>query len=386
MTLTEPPTHLAGRPTVPWSWYSDPAILALETDRIFRGTWQYAGHLGELQGPGSYFASATGPVPVLVTLDGDGTLREASSTSAATEGRSAWPLTPRSGAPFNARITPGHTASTVACGPLRAGAMIPRLTPVAWGCCRCPSTPGGPSYSTIRILRPSLCPSALGDLPQVVAEHGLDVDSLRFNQRAHYEIRANWKIAIENYLECYHCPVSHPGFVEVVDDRRLELQAAGLRASQFAPAHPRSGCSRVAVRSTPGADFETFQFHLWFPNMKFNVYPGEPNLSIGPLWPTDPVTSAGYLDYFFADTTGQEWIDDLFELDNQVGAEDIALVEAAQRGSSVGIIERGWVLGGAQTLIGHFRLRSRPAGPGQGLVLPQHQYGHIRPAPHHRPR
>ena len=29
--------------TLPASWYSDPAVLALEQERIFRRTWQYAG-------------------------------------------------------------------------------------------------------------------------------------------------------------------------------------------------------------------------------------------------------------------------------------------------------------------------------------------------------
>ncbi len=43
---------------------------------------------------------------------------------------------------------------------------------------------------------------ALGDLPETVAEHGLEVDSLRFNRRVRYELQANWKIALENYLEC----------------------------------------------------------------------------------------------------------------------------------------------------------------------------------------
>jgi phenylpropionate dioxygenase-like ring-hydroxylating dioxygenase large terminal subunit len=64
-----------GRPTVPWSWYSDPAILAMEMERIFRRSWQYVGHLGELQGPGSYFASETGPVPIVITFDADSELR-----------------------------------------------------------------------------------------------------------------------------------------------------------------------------------------------------------------------------------------------------------------------------------------------------------------------
>ncbi len=75
MTVGAAPTQAAGRPTIPWSWYSDPAILAAEMERIFRCSWQYAGHLGELQGPGSYFASDTGPVPIVITIDGDGALR-----------------------------------------------------------------------------------------------------------------------------------------------------------------------------------------------------------------------------------------------------------------------------------------------------------------------
>ncbi|MBV9165852.1 MAG: hypothetical protein JO342_06835, partial [Solirubrobacterales bacterium] len=35
--------------------------------------------------------------------------------------------------------------------------------------------------------------------------------------------------------------------------------------------------------------------------------------------------------------------------------EDTALVEAAQRGTSSGMVDRGWVLGGAEMLIGHFQ-------------------------------
>jgi len=73
--MTVSSTQVGGRPTIPWSWYSDPSILALEIERIFRCSWQYAGHLGELQGPSSYFASETGPVPIVITLDADGKLR-----------------------------------------------------------------------------------------------------------------------------------------------------------------------------------------------------------------------------------------------------------------------------------------------------------------------
>ena len=75
------------------------------------------------------------------------------------------------------------------------------------------------------------------------------------------------------------------------------------------------------------------QFHLWFPNMKFNVLPGHAE-------PVDRAAVAhesgdlrGYLDYWFADTADQKWIDDCFELDTRSAPRTPALVEAAQRGS-----------------------------------------------------
>jgi hypothetical protein len=73
------------------------------------------------------------------------------------------------------------------------------------------------------------------------------------------------------------------------------------------------------------------------------------------------VTCAAYLDYWFADSVDQGWIDDVLVLDTQVGAEDTALVEAAQRGTASGMVDRGWVLGGTEMLIGHFQdyLRDR---------------------------
>ena len=30
-----------------------------------------------------------------------------------------------------------------------------------------------------------------------------------------YDLQANWKIALENYHECYHCPLIHPELCEV---------------------------------------------------------------------------------------------------------------------------------------------------------------------------
>ena len=56
--------------------------------------------------------------------------------------------------------------------------------------------------------------------------------------------------------------------------------------------------------------------------------------------------------------------------DTRVGNEDPALVQAAQRGTSSGIIDRGWVLGGTETLIGHFQdyVRDRLGSTGRSAA------------------
>ena len=42
-----------------------------------------------------------------------------------------------------------------------------------------------------------------------------------------YEIACNWKVYVENGLECYHCGPAHPGFCETVDLDAYEIASSG---------------------------------------------------------------------------------------------------------------------------------------------------------------
>jgi phenylpropionate dioxygenase-like ring-hydroxylating dioxygenase large terminal subunit len=183
----------------------------------------------------------------------------------------------------------------------------------------------------------------LGALPELVRDGGIDVDSFAFHSRAPYSLEANWKVAVENFLECYHCAVAHPGFSEVVDvspdSYRLEPHAT------FASHH-------VQLRDGDGM---TGQFHLVWPNIKVNVMPGAANLSIGPLLPVDPGRTDGFLDYFFPPDADPAWIAEYLELDDQVGAEDRELVESVQRGIRSGAFERGQLMLPSEELIAEFQ-------------------------------
>ena len=86
-------------------------------------------------------------------------------------------------------------------------------------------------------------------------------------------------MAVENYLECYHCPVAHKAFSALVDvdPDAYRLEAADGLLSQY------------GERRRPGDGSDAAcQFHLVWPALKVIVYPGAANLSLGPVWPDGP--------------------------------------------------------------------------------------------------
>ena len=179
-------------------------------------------------------------------------------------------------------------------------------------------------------------------MPAQVAELGLDVDALRFHHRSEWTVAANWKVVAENFLECYHCAVAHPSFTALVDVSpdayRLEVGRCTRRRS----------ARRATARSRS-------QFHFVWPNTGINVFPGEPNLSIGPIVPAAPERTDRFLDYFFGADVDESWIAELLELDDQVGREDTALVERVQTGVASGALANGRLLGEAERLVAHFQ-------------------------------
>jgi choline monooxygenase len=331
------------RGTLPWAWYADPEILRREQERIFRSAWSYVGHTGELAARGDYVAREIGLTPVVVVHDGDG-LRafvnvcpHRAHQVAAGAGRRetlqcgyhAWTYAldgklrsaPRSDS------EPGFDKDSISLAP----AQVDTIGPLVFA----NADPEAPPLA-----------DTVGRLPDLLREHGVELGSLAFRLRSHSSVEANWKLVCENYLECYHCPVAHPGFSKVVDvsPDAYRLSADGRVCSQFGPA--RDG----------GADSH---FHFIYPNVGLNVFPGAPNLSIGPMNPTSSNRTVRFLDYFFPDGTEERWVDELLELDEQVGAEDRQLVENVQRGLDAGVLEAGHLLEESEQLVVRFQELTR---------------------------
>jgi hypothetical protein len=73
------------------------------------------------------------------------------------------------------------------------------------------------------------------------------------------------------------------------------------------------------------------------------------------VWPVVPDRCAGWLDYFFAPEADAAWIEGFSAWDFQVGAEDVALVEAVQAGAGSGAVADGRLLEVTESLIAAFQ-------------------------------
>ena len=336
--------------TIPWSWYTDPAVLELERAGIFRHSWQYVGRQDELAEPGSFLATRVADVPVVLVRDEDGTLRAFLNVC-----RHRGSVLCEGSGKRSTIQCPYHAWTYGLDGSLRSA---PRLAnesdadQAELGLGALPLDTWGPLVFVNPDPETGPLSELLGGLPERVAAAGVDLASLRFLQRSESELDCNWKISAENFLECYHCQVAHPGFSAVMDvspDAYL-LEADGGRMSQQSPPRPEPRGSY-----DPSGEVERGQFHLLFPGTVVNVMPGRPNFSIGPLVPIDAERTYRFLDYFVAADADESWIEEALAFDAQVDSEDQTLVERVQAGVRAGLIDHGRLLPESERLIAHFQ-------------------------------
>ena len=336
--------------TFPWSWYVDPAVLAAEQEGVFRRCWQYVARVDQVREPGAFVATRAGDVPVLVVRGREGELRAFLNVC-----RHRGSLVCEGEGHRETLQCPYHAWTYDLDGMLRSAPRADREPDFdADGLRLLPLQVAtrGPFVFVNPDANAAPLADVLGALPALLAEAGLDVDGLRFLRRAEAEYEANWKVCSENYLECYHCQVAHPGFSKVVDvsPDAYRLETATWFSSQYGPVR-----DRPAGEFDPSGEIERGQFHFLFPNTTINVMPGRPNLSIGPVIPQGTERTYRFLDYFVAPDASEEWIDDFLEFDDQVGAEDRALVERVQVGVRSGLLDGGRLLPESERLIAHFQ-------------------------------
>jgi phenylpropionate dioxygenase-like ring-hydroxylating dioxygenase large terminal subunit len=333
--------------TLPASWYSEPAVLELEHERVFASAWQYAGPAEHVAEPGSFFASEAGHIPVVVTRAADGELRAFVNVC-----RHRGHVVAEGSGCRKTLQCPYHAWTYELDGSLRRAPRSERepgfdaselsLLPIAvetWG----PFVFVNPDSDACEL------PEALGVLPEMVAGSGLDLDNLRFHSHVPWEQQVNWKVALENYLECYHCPVAHPGFSKVIDidPDAYRLSVEGLVSSQVGPLREEAH----------GDDMRQSHYHFLWPNTTINISPGPQNVSIERWVPRAAHSTVEATDYFFGADVSEERIEESIAFDTQVATEDVALVRGVQRGLDSRAVTQGRLMPESEQLVAAFQRR-----------------------------
>ena len=315
--------------TLPARYYTDPLAFHDEKAAIFYRTWHYAGHVSQVAEPGQYLTTKVHDQGVFVARGRDGKLR-AFFNVCAHRGHELLDGTGKK----NVITCPYHAWAYDFDGRLVAARNSENVA----GFDKCDFT-----LKSVQVevfcglvlvnLDPDAAPFAdqMAGLEDQIRHYLPRVDDLAFAQRDTYNVDANWKVLVDNFLECYHCAPAHKDFVDLVDMDSYRT-ITHKRYSAQCSAAPRTTKSN-AYEFTPGdVDFGYAGFFVW-PNFTIWIYPGEPNLSVLQMNPDQPETCVEYQDWFTLGGEVTAQLSDAIAYQKDIlQPEDIGLCESVQRG------------------------------------------------------
>jgi choline monooxygenase len=340
--------------SLPVSWFTDPAIVEREYERIFHRTWQYFCRAEQLAQVGDFVAGTAGRIPIVVVRNDRGL------SAFVNVCRHRRHLVVTGCGNRKTMQCPYHAWNYGLDGSLTAA---PRCDgDAAFKKEDFPLLPArvdvwGPFVFVNADTEARPLAHYLGELPQIVAQCGLDLMQLKFRGREDWRANANWKVMLENFLECYHCAVAHPSFSAVVDvsPDAYELKPYDWFLSQCAPvrASALEGKGKAAAYDVRGAVAQS-QYHLLWPNLTISINPGHANLSLAVWLPDGPQFTLGFTEHYFGPDVPEEWAKQMIAFNNEVSAEDDALTNAVQVGMRSGVPGQGRFLTNAEQLAIHF--------------------------------
>ena len=329
------------RTTLPGRDYWDPHVYALDRERIFFRHWFYVGRVDGLSSPGDFIVADVAGESIIVIRGKDDELRGFYNVC---------------------RHRGSRLCDDAASGRIKGGIKCPYH---AWTYSFDGRLIGTPMVGKDEIDRDSLglWPVAvdtwagfvfvnLADEPQPLLEALADQDDepltferfgladLRVAHKTVTDVEANWKIHVENYNECLHCPTVHPELIQLVPTYRKGLVIedgrtdGGVAIANGGTSFTRSGHSSLPVM--PGLDDQqanSIYAALVFPNLFIDI--SATSTVATRLEPRSATCTAVVTEYLFP----QEAIADssfdpteIIEFNELVAHQDYVVCERAQKG------------------------------------------------------
>lgn len=259
---------------LPRHFYTSNAVYEHDLRSFWNRSWIWVGHVSQIPEPGNFFVFEYGPESVIVVRDRHGNVRAHLNVC---RHRGSRVCLKESG---TARVfsCPYHAWTYELDGQLRAARdMNPDFDRSDYGL--------KPAH--VHVFQ-GLIFISVGENPPAMDE-GLEtlspltapfgIEALKIARTSSYPVPANWKLALENYMECYHCAPSHREY-----SRSHSLKDPREMAELIGPLKERSvevGLPDDEVDLTgpdalgPSADIHYRRYPL-FPGYKTGSRTGEP--------------------------------------------------------------------------------------------------------------
>jgi phenylpropionate dioxygenase-like ring-hydroxylating dioxygenase large terminal subunit len=319
--------------------YTDPKWAAADLHAIFARTWQWVCHVESLAASGSYVTATIAGMPIAVVRDGDRSLRAFYNVCK----HRAHELLSGSGA-TRSIVCPYHAWVYGLDGQLKGARRADRMDTFEKSeiCLSQVQVEefGGFVYVNLDATARPLGEQA-GDLAGEIEHWAPDVTDLTHAKRLAYDVKSNWKNVIDNFLECYHCHIAHPEFVDLVDMNTHEVKTYGIWSSHFAEAgkHENAAYDVSAASVTEHA-----VWWLW-PNTCLLRYPGRGNFMVFQVLPAGPDRTLETWDFYLETTEPNEAeLESIRYIDDVLQQQDISLVESVQRGMKTPAFDQGRIV------------------------------------------
>jgi Rieske 2Fe-2S family protein len=212
-------------------FYGDPELFERDLDRLLMCHWLCAGHASLIPNPGDYFLFELAAESAIIVRGEDGAVRALANVC---RHRGSRVCAEKQGhAKF--LVCPYHGWSYGLDGALRAARHMPAGFDMS---------SHGLKPIELRVVQGVIFvnfaaqPLGTTNLEATVNDcfGPYDWAGARIAHRETYQIAANWKLAVENYLECYHCGPSHPEYskLHALEQPLARIEKLNARMAQQA--------------------------------------------------------------------------------------------------------------------------------------------------------
>ena len=262
-------------------FYRSPAVFARDLERVFMKVWMYAGHVSEIPDQGSYFLHEIAGESVIITRDSpDGG-----------EGNHGIRALVNVCRHRGSRICLEHhgRVKTFVCKyhgwtyGLDGGLRSKRHMPDEFD-----RSQYGLHQIHLQVIEGMIFVSFAAEPPDLTAATvhlraclaPYQLSAIKVAAKRRYPVAANWKLAVENFMECYHCAPAHPEYSRIHTRKALQDEEPALWQAwrERAPAAglTTESISQVGVDAdTPGLDL-FYDRHPLYPGYVTGSEDGEP--------------------------------------------------------------------------------------------------------------